>query len=410
MRILAALLTGLLLTACGSSPSPVLPPVELTPIQEPLRVETRWKGTLGYGVYDNYLKLKPIFSDNIGYGVDYYGHVVAFDPRSGNSISKGNTIWKKDLGLPLSTGPVLIEGRLYLGSSQGNLIALDPKDGRELWRTEVSSEILAQPAGEEGIIVVRSVDGRVTGLNAATGTRRWVFDRSVPLLSLRGTSAPVVSEGIVLVGADNGKLSAMTLLDGTVLWEALVAEPQGRSELERMIDIDATPVVIDGVIYVVTFQGKLATIQLENGQVLWSRDISSYNGIALDGTRVYLTDSESHIWALNRFNGATIWRQDNLLRRSVTAPVLQGDHLIVGDYNGFVHWLRRDDGQIVARKRVQEGWYMFNYEDKPDLIEGDKRSPNDNNILVAPLSEDNLIVAVDRRGNIGAYTLIPSSD
>ncbi|MCG6887185.1 MAG: outer membrane protein assembly factor BamB [Proteobacteria bacterium] len=396
--LLAACLV--IVSACSTPSSNVLPPVPLPEIKDPIRVLTLWKRSLGFGVYNNYLKLRPYFHQQVGYGVDYYGLVMAFNPMT------GETIWQTNLDLPLSTGPVIIDGRLYTGSSQGNLVALDPKDGHELWRTQVSSEILAPPAGEEGIIVVRSVDGRVTGLDGATGKRRWVVDTPVPLLSLRGTSAPVISEGIVLVGSDSGKLFAMTLIDGTVLWEVQIAEATGRSELERMIDIDATPVVVDGVIYVVTYQGRLVTVQMETGRILWARDISSYTGMTVDKSLVYLSDSESRIWALNRFNGATLWRQDKLLRRSVTAPILKNDYLVVGDYNGYVHWIEKQDGKLVARKRVEAGYYLFNSEAK----ELDKIFPKDNNILVAPLAEDNLIVAVDRLGNIRGYKLSPLPD
>jgi len=386
------------IAACSTPPTNVLPPVPLAGISEPLPVATRWKRSLGFGVYDNYLKLRPHFYQNRGYGVDYYGKVIAFDPVT------GETLWETHLELPLSTGPVVIDGRLYTGSSQGDLVALDPENGRELWRTRVSSEVLAPPAGEEGLLVVRTVDGRVTGLNASNGKRRWVVDTRVPLLSLRGTSAPVISDGIVLVGSDSGKLTAMTLIDGTVLWDVQVAEPTGRSELERMIDIDATPVVRDGIVYVVTFQGRLATVQMETGRILWVRDISSHTGMVLDENRVYLSDSESRIWALNRFNGATLWRQDKLLRRAVTAPILKDGYLVLGDYDGYVHWLEKEDGKLVARKRIQEGWYLFNDEAR----ELETVFPRDNNILVAPLAEKHLIVAVDRLGHIRGYQLNPS--
>jgi outer membrane protein assembly factor BamB len=388
------------ISACSTPSSTVLPPVPLSEISHPIRVVTRWKGSLGFGVYMNYLKLRPYFHQQVGYGVDYYGLVMAFNPMT------GETIWQTNLDLPLSTGPVIIDGRLYTGSSQGNLVALDPKDGHEIWRAQLTSEVLAPPAGEEGIIVVRTVDGRVTGLDAATGKRRWVVDTSVPLLSLRGTSAPVISEGIVLVGSDSGKLSAMTLIDGTVLWEVQIAEPTGRSELERMIDIDATPIVQDGVIYVVTYQGRLVTVQIETGRILWARDISSYTGMALDESRVYVSDSESRIWAMNRYNGATLWRQDKLLRRAVTAPILKDKYLVVADYNGYVHWLEKEDGKLVARKRIEAGYYLFN----PEAKELDQIFPKDNNVLVAPLAEDNLVVAVDRLGNIRGYQLSPLAD
>ena len=208
--------------------------------------------------------------------------------------------------------------------------------------------------------------------------------------------------GIVIIGSDSGKLAALTLKTGTVLWETQIADPRGRTELERMVDIDAQPILMEDVVYVVTFQGRLATVQLDSGRMLWARDISSYSGMALDPYRVYITDSESQVWALNRFNGATLWRQDKLLRRSLTGPVLQGPYLVVADYDGYVHWLKREDGRIVARKRVNQDWHEAHQEDFEKVEDQFSKA---NNILAAPKEFDSMILVMDRQGHIEAFEL-----
>ena len=397
MKRFVLLLLSTILLGCTTSPSPVLPPVELTSIEDPLIVRTNWTSVIGSGVAEKYLKLQPVFDGDTGYVADHKGYTRAFDAKT------GNIKWEIQLETPIASGPALVENKLLFGTSQGEVIARSLHDGSEIWRVEVSSEVLALPTGANGVIVIRTVDGRVYGMEAASGKSIWIYDRTVPLLTLRGISTPVIHNDIVIVGSDSGKLAALTLKTGTVLWETQIADPKGRTELERMVDIDVQPVVIDDVVYVVTYQGRLATVQLQSGRMMWARDISSYSGIALDPYRVYVSDTESQIWALNRFTGATLWRQDKLLRRSITGPVLQGQHLVVADSDGYVHWLKREDGRIVARKRVHELWHE---EHQNDFDEGDEEKfSKANNILVAPQDIDNMILVMDRMGHIEALEL-----
>jgi len=395
-RFLVLVLSTILL-GCTISPSPVLPPVELTSIDEPLYVNVNWNSIIGGGVAEKYLKLQPVINGNTGYVADHKGYVRAFD------VKTGKRLWELQLETPIASGPALVEGKLLFGTSQGEVIARASHDGSEVWRVEVSSEVLALPTGANGVVVIRTVDGRVYGMEADSGKRIWVYDRAVPLLTLRGNSAPVIHNGIVIIGSDSGKLAALTLKTGTVLWETQIADPKGRTELERMVDIDVQPIVLEDVVYVITYQGRLATVQLQSGRMMWARDISSYSGIALDPYRVYVSDTESQVWALNRFTGATLWRQDKLLRRSITGPVLMGPYLAVADYDGYVHWLKREDGRIVARKRVHELWHEAQQED--NFEKDEEKFSKANNILVAPQDIDNMILVMDRMGHIEALEL-----
>lgn len=397
MKRFALLVLSAILLGCSASPSPVLPPVELMSIDDPLNVRTNWNSIIGSGVGGNYLKLQPVFDGGTGYVADYTGYVRAFD------VKTGTRLWTLQLETPIASGPALVDGKLLFGTSQGEVIARAPHDGREIWRVKVSSEVLALPTGANGVAVIRTVDGRVFGLDADSGKRIWVYDRTVPLLTLRGNSAPVIHNGIVITGSDSGKLAALTLKTGTVLWETQIADPKGRTELERMVDIDAQPVVIEDVVYVITYQGRLATVQLDNGRMMWARDISSYSGIALDPYRVYVSDTESQVWALNRFTGATLWRQDKLIRRAITGPVLQGPYLAVADYDGYVHWLKREDGRIVARKRVHELWHEAQQEDY--FGKNEEIFSKANNILAVPQGIESMILVMDRMGHIEALEL-----
>lgn len=400
MRVICLFLIGLVLTACGST-SNLLPPVELQPMDNPIRVDLKWHQTIGGGVGEHFVKIDPVFRNSVGYVASLGGLVRAFDSRT------GQTRWEKQLDVRITGGLSIIDDMLVIGTYDGEVITLNLEKGDVVWRKQVSSEVLSPARGENHIVIVRTVDGKVHALESSEGKLLWVYSRSVPLLTLRGTSAPAISNGIVVVGMDNGKLTALTLQSGTELWETTITIPKGRSELERLVDIDVNPFIIKDVVYAVTYQGRLATVQLDSGKILWARDFSAYSGMAIDAYRIYISDAESNIWALNRFNGSTLWKQDKLLRRAVTAPVLKGKHLVVADYNGYVHWLQRDNGKLVARTRVKNINYLF--VDAETIREDEKMFPKDNNVLVTPASEADSILVLDRLGNMEAYQLNPDN-
>ena len=392
----AALLVGL--SACGSSPSPVLPPTPLTTIEHPRSVTRLWDMRVGNGVGDNYLKVGPAVAGDRGYVADDKGQVRAFDANNGKKI------WEVHLHLPVTGGVGLADNRVLVGTRRGEVVALSQNDGSVLWHTTVSSEVLAAPRGAQGVVVVRTIDGRVFGLDADTGKRDWTYDGSVPVLTLRGTSAPVIANGMVICGFDNGKLVALTLNNGTVLWETTVAVPRGRTELERIVDIDGDPVVRGNTVYVASYQGRVAAVQLDTGRMLWARDISSYAGLAVDDKKVYVTDAIGQVWALDRYAGATLWKQDKLKRRQLTAPVLDGKDVVVGDYAGYLHWLSTEDGHLVARTRVKGPGAVFRSLE-PDP--GSFKYPEPRALLATPLVADNSIVAMDQRGVLSAFRLTP---
>ena len=310
------------------------------------RVETVWSRRVGSGSNKRYLKLSPAVADGRVYAASRNGTVEAIDALSGARI------WETDVPVPISGGPGTGSGLVLVGSSEGKVLALAAETGDLLWSAAVSSEVLSAPRASQDIVVARTIDGKVFGLSTSDGSRVWVYDRTAPILTLRGTSAPAIAQGIVVVGFDSGRLVALTIDNGQALWETRVAQPKGRSELERLVDIDADPVIVGNTVYVVTFQGRIAAIDLQTGNIVWRRDMSSHAGIGIGARHLYVTDDLSEIWALNPGDSTSIWHQPALRGREATSPTGFQDYVVVGDSEGYVHWMRADDGTFVARLKV----------------------------------------------------------
>ena len=405
MRFISIVVSFLFLAGCGSSPSSVLPPVELTPLTNNINLSRQWIFTAGEGVSDHYLKLKPVFNNDIGYVVDYKGLLKSFKVKSGKQL------WQVNLDLPVSGGLTYLNGKLFLGTSKGVVVALDVnhKDVMEsgakiIWQAQLSSEVLARPAVAKGIVVVKTIDGRVYGLKVRNGQQKWIYDRSVPRLTLRGSGTPVISNDVVITSSDSGKLTALSLRQGKLLWETTISVAKGGNQLERVIDIDTDPVVLKDVVYVAGYQGQVAAVKLGSGQIIWSRDFSSYSGLSVDAYRVYITDSNGQIWALNRYNGSTIWRQDILLRRQLSPPELHEKYLVVGDFDGYLHWFNRDDGKLVARKKMNSSDIILDDEEETDR-ELSLQFSKWYNILVKPMLVNNILLSIDRVGHLEAFKI-----
>ena len=385
------------LLACSTS-SQVLPPAELIELDSQLKVKRLWQRQIGYGASDKFLKFEPLIEAQTGYSLDHEGLVVAWN------LADGSLHWKQAFQTSAASALTLGQTQLYFGTSRGEVIALDKQNGKLIWKQQLSSEILSPPVSYADKLIIRSVDGRLHALNAKTGKKLWAYDRTMPVLSLRGTSTPVVANGIVISGADNGKLTALAADNGNVLWETTIAVPRGRNEIERLIDIDAQAVVKDDVVYAVAYQGRLAAVQIDSGRTLWVRDISSYAGMVLDSNKIYITDADGLLWALDRFNGATIWKQDQLQRRSLSKAAIQGRYLVVGDFNGYLHWMTREDGRLLAR--TQLGYSIFDEIDaEVEYIEDDRLFSKGRNILATPIVRGDIAVAITREGLLSAYRI-----
>ncbi len=341
------------LSACGVTDSVTeyfkgdsdnaIPPADLIEFRQRLNVIELWSEKVGSGTDKQYLKLAPVVANQRLYVADADGSIQARD------ATNGNRLWSIDADVRITGGPGFGENTILVGTGEAETIAYSANDGEEMWRATVSSEILSPPQKANNTVVVRTGDGKVFGLSGNTGKRLWIYDRTVPSLTLRGTSNPVISDDLVIAGFDGGKMAALDVRTGKLAWEASVAVARGSTDVERMVDIDSTPLEVDGVIYIATLQGHLSALQLETGRVLWDREISSYAGFGADQQNIYVTDDESHIWAFERFTSTSVWKQEKLHMRAITAPASIGDYIVVGDYDGYLHWMSKASGKFVAR-------------------------------------------------------------
>ncbi|MDJ0927793.1 MAG: outer membrane protein assembly factor BamB [Gammaproteobacteria bacterium] len=345
----ALVLGGLaLLSGCGifGGEEEEDPPAELVKFKPTLEIRKAWSASIGKGTKQLRLALVPASDGTNVFAAAHDGKVAAFEAL------KGKRLWSTKTKLPLSAGPATDGELVVLGSSNGEVIALNAENGRIRWATTVSSEVLAPPALSPGLVLVRSVDGKLTALQRSDGTEAWFVQQSMPRLSVRGTGSPVVAGNAVLAGFDNGRLAAYDMSDGTELWSTLLSPPSGRTEVDRMVDINATIQVIGEDIYTAGFQGVVAVLALESGQLLWSRELSSYNGFATDFLNVYVSDSASGLLALSRRSGSENWRVATLLNRDISGPAAWKNSVVVGDFEGHVHWFSATTGELQARQRA----------------------------------------------------------
>lgn len=325
------------------------PPYELKEFKSELEVEQLWKEKTGQGYGEQYVNLVPAVGNGKVFTADREGLVEARNPAN------GDLVWEAETGLTISAGPGLGRDAVIVGSSNAEVLALNAESGAELWKVNVSSEILSVPQVFDGVVIVRCIDGRMVALQEATGSELWSFERGMPALSLRASGAPIAFDDKVISGHANGKLVSLRTHDGGIVWERTVAMPKGRSEVERMVDLSVDPIEREGVVYIASFQGGVAAVLGENGDPLWHNEqISSYSGLNSDGRYLYLTDSSSDIWQLDPNTGSSLWKQSELHQRRLTAPAVYQNYVVVGDFEGYVHWLSIDDGHLLAREHVTD--------------------------------------------------------
>ncbi|NOQ94448.1 MAG: outer membrane protein assembly factor BamB [Methylophaga sp.] len=368
-RFVIGFLFLLALSGCGSvskwleEDAYEAPPAELTEFVAEFEPQIAWSTNTGAGAGNDYNDLAAWIQGDMVIATDYEGEVSSYN------VQTGKQLWRTALDVPVISGAGGGGGLVLIGTQEGEIIALDEMQGTFKWKKKLSSEVLAPPKAAMDVVVARTADGRITGLSVADGQVLWSYQRTVPLLSLRGASEPVIADDKVISGYANGKLVALSILDGNVIWEKSVAVPRGRTELDRLVDIDSAPVIKDGIVYVVAYHGRLAALSLESGRILWTRDMSSRSGLDVEsGDSVYVSDDSGYVWALQDGSGDALWRQTRLLRRNVTAPVIVGNHVIVGDFEGYVHWISRDDGHFVARKRIANNAIRSKPVVKDDLV------------------------------------------
>lgn len=320
--------------------------VELAPT---LSVSKVWTRGIGKGAGKSGIRMRPAVVDGKLYTAGVDGEIGAFDAASGRSI------WNKDVDFRLAGGPGVAGDLLVVGGLDGDVLAFDAHSGAERWTARVSAEVVAAPAVGQGMVFVRCNDGRIYALDAADGKQRWIYDRAtVPLLSLRGTGAPVIAGDAVLSGSDAGKVVALRAADGAAIWEQAATTAEGRTELERLSDVDGALTVDGDVVYAAAYHGQVIALSASNGRQLWTRTLSSYTNVDVSASQVYAVDADSAVWALDRTTGASMWKQDAFEHRWLSGPAVQGNYVVVGDLEGYVHWLSISDGKEVARERLSK--------------------------------------------------------
>ncbi len=347
LLLLASLLSGCgMFSWLGGEKDPT-PPTELTEIVQTTSLSTVWSTRVTRGTGGKRLFLVPALAGDRLYVADARGRLAAV------AADSGRLLWERDTELSFSGGPDVRGDRLVIGTTRGELVAFSTTDGAEQWRAQLGSEILSIPRlTETGQVIVHSLDDSIYAFAAETGTQQWRVNYPVPVLTLRGSSSPVVTPSGILVGLSGGKLVSLDPADGTPLWEVTITRPSGRSELARIADIDADPVVIGSIAFVGSYNGDLAAVDITTGTVLWRRDLSAHAGLAADASNLFITDSQDQVWGADPSDGAGRWRQEGLRYRLLTAPALAPGLILVGDLDGYVHALAQADGRLVGRTRI----------------------------------------------------------
>lgn len=380
MRRLAAITAIVLLGLPGCSwikswgdPEPG-DPAPLVEFEQSLDVKKVWSTDVGDGVGKHGLALPPIYESGRIYTADYEGRLTVID------AANGDRIWEQKTKQAFSGGPGIDRERIYMGTIDGRVIAYDRDDGVELWNAQVSSEVLAPPVSADGIVVVRCIDGRVFGLDDVSGRRIWIYDHTVPLLTLRGNADVLLRAGIAFIGYDDGSIVSLRIEDGSVVWNQTIVSPEGRSELDRLSDIGGQMVIVASDLIVSSYKNRLVSMAADSGRMLWFKDVGSSSGVVVDRTRLAVSDREDDLWLLDRRNGSTFWKVDRMTNRGLTRPAFYGNYVVVGDSEGYLHWLDVELGAFVARVRAgKEGF------------------------AAAPLSVGTTLYVLTRKGDLIAY-------
>lgn len=343
---IALLLMSAIISACSSTDEVNIEPMELVDFEAAVELKEAWSKDIGAGQDTRFSRLTPALDGDTLYAAGSEGEVVSLNAQTGKEL------WSKDLDRELAGGVGVGPNNLYLGGYTGSVYALSRNDGSEQWQTKLSSEILSAPQSNGEVVVVQTLDGRLYGLNAQNGEQIWRYDNPVPVLTLRGTANPVIFADKVYAGFASGKAVALRLADGVQVWEQRVAVPQGKTELERVVDIDATPLLQGNIIYASAYQGRIMAINRSNGRPMWAADSSSHKDISSLHGNIYVSSADDRVRALNSGNGEQVWENDNMLRRELGAPHAIGGYVAVTDFEGYIHVLDREDGRFVAREKV----------------------------------------------------------
>lgn len=348
MRIVLIMAASVLLTSCslfGDKDEEELEPKKLVDFESTLKVKQLWSMKVGAAADFLLVGLRPASDGSRIYVASFDGNVLALDPETGQER------WKTELNMQLSAGPAAHDGLVAVASRDGHVIVLDAITGVEKWRTYIAGEALSQPLINDDFIVVQTIDNRLRALSRFDGRQRWAIEQTAPALTLRGVASPLLVGSSVIAGFDNGHLAAIDVKTGDIVWDSMLAMSSGRSDLDRLSDVNGAIAVVGQDIFAAGYNGLIAALASESGQILWSREISSHVGVAADWNSVYTAREDGEVIAMSRRDGAEAWRSDDLLRRDPGLPVPFHTTVVVGDFEGYLHFFSNLNGKTVARLR-----------------------------------------------------------
>lgn len=322
-----------------------------------------WQTSVGNGIGDFYSNLHPAWQGGTIYAADRRGLVKAVNADDGKEIWQTSLAEKTGFfssNLPaLLSGGLTVEGsHIFVGTEKAKVYALKTDDGSVAWETTVAGEALSRPVVSDGLVLIHTGNGLLQALNETDGSIKWTVNLDMPALSLRGESAPAVAFGAALVGGDNGRVSAVLMQQGQLIWQQRISQATGSTEIDRLSDVDTTPVVINGVVYALAYNGNFAALDLRSGQILWKRELGSVHDFIINDSHIYLVDQNDRIMSLTIDGGVTVWTQSDLLHRGLTSPVLYDGYLVVGDSEGYIHWVNTSDGRFVAQQKVDSSGFQ----------------------------------------------------
>ncbi|BDH44939.1 outer membrane protein assembly factor BamB [Salmonella enterica subsp. enterica serovar Choleraesuis] len=353
------LLTVTLLSGCSlfNSEEDVYKMSPLPEVQNQISPNTLWDTSVGSGIGDFYSNLHPAVQDSVVYAADRKGTVRALNVADGKEVwtvdlSEKTGFFSKNLPALLSGGVTVSGGHVYIGSEKAKVFALNTSDGSIAWQSDVAGEAVSRPTVSDGVVLVHTSNGILQALDENSGAVKWTVNLDMPALSLRGESAPATAYGAAIVGGDNGRVSAVLLQQGQMIWQQRISQATGATEISRLGDVDMTPVIQNGVVYALAYNGNLTALDLRSGQIMWKRELGSVNDLIVDGNNIYVVDQNDRVMAMTTDGGVTLWTQNDLAHRNLTAPALYNGYLVVGDAEGYLHWINNSDGRFVAQEKL----------------------------------------------------------
>lgn len=362
----------------GSKNKSVAEPAKLVDFAATANVQRLWSVKVGEGEGRLGSRQAPAIADGHVYAAALEGGVGAWDLQSGSAL------WRTESELRLSSGPGVGDGTVVVGSLEGDVVALDAATGAQKWTAKVGTEVLAAPAVGQGYVLVRSIDGRVTAFDLASGERRWFWEKETPTLTVRGNASPLLGPGLAFIASDDGSLAALSLATGRLLWDQPIGLGEGRTELDRMADVDGTPVLDEVVLFATSYKKQTMAIDGPSGRPIWAHDAGGAGKVGVSADRVVVSDPQGTVWGLGKFDGSALWQQPALSLRGLTGVAIQGDYAVVGDFEGYLHWMQLSDGAFAARTKAAGEAF-----------------------LAAPVVSDGVLVVQASDGSMSAWRLSP---